>query len=537
MAKRFYKHRGLGKKLKGGVIAHIWHILLAAVVIACISTIVLFTMKVGANASPGALWDWGYNGYGQLGTGNTNGSSTPTLVNGFSQVLTSSAGCYHSLTIKPDDTVWSWGDNGFGQLGIGSDSDTSSPTQINGLKAIAVAGGCYHSLAVKPDGTVWAWGNDGLWQLGTGNPPDTCRGFGGGGIACSKNPIQVNGLTNITAVAAGVTISVALKSDGTVYDWGGNFPHSPMQVSGLSNIVAIAAGSYHALALKSDGTIWAWGTNLYGVLGNGNDNGADYGPTQILSLSNVAGIGAGGWHSLAVKSDGTVYAWGRNYEGEIGTGSTSPDVTSPSLVRGVTGAKMVAGGLLSSFALKSDGTVQGWGYNGDGELGGGSAASVNPIPVVIPGLANVVNITPGSYHVLAVIGTVPAAPANLSIPSPTQYPALSWSASGGATSYNIYRNGVKVGSSTTTTFSDSSAPEGVESYYVTAVNSGGESSPSNTVKVLVDRTPPMVSTVTLTPNPIRVNTTTTLSATVTDALSGVFKVEYYTGSDPGQGNG
>jgi streptogramin lyase len=145
--------------------------------------------------------------------------------------------------------------------------------------------------------------------------------------------------------------------------------------------------------------------------------------------------------------------------------------------------------------------------------------------------------TEGSSNGIGRISLKPSAPANLTAASPTQNPSLTWDSVSGAASYNIYRNGTKVGSSTTATYTDNSAPEGTDTYYVTTVNSAGESSPSNSVSILVDRTPPTISNVTLAQNPLATGSTTSVSATVADNLSGIAKAEYYIGKDPGQGNG
>jgi hypothetical protein len=134
------------------------------------------------------------------------------------------------------------------------------PGQVKGLTGVmAIAAGYYHTLALKKDGTVWAWGENAYGELGNGTNTD------------SNLPVQVSGLSGVTAIAGGEYHSLALKSDGTVWAWGDNsyaalgikpylpFSDVPVQVSGLTDVLAIAAGSNHSLALKKDGTVWAWG--------------------------------------------------------------------------------------------------------------------------------------------------------------------------------------------------------------------------------------------------------------------------------------
>lgn len=179
------------------------------------------------------------------------------------------AGDYHSLALKSDGTVWAWGYNVCGQLGDGTTTSKTTPVQVFGLTGItAIAGGGYHSLALKSDGTVWAWGDNGYGQLGDGT------------ITQRIAPVQVYGLTGITTIAAGNCHSLALKSNGTVWAWGWNGygqlgdgtttdKITPVQVSCLTGITTIAAGGISSLALKSDGTVWAWGDNYFGQLGDG----------------------------------------------------------------------------------------------------------------------------------------------------------------------------------------------------------------------------------------------------------------------------
>lgn len=355
-------------------------------------------------SSQGDLWIWGYGGYGQLGFGNNNTSAQATQLASIGQVKAVTGGCYHTLALKPDGTVWAWGYNGFGQLGIGSDTNTNVPTQVTGISdVVAISGGCYHSIAVKSDGTVWTWGNNGTWNLGIGSPaPDACRGFAasGTGASCSRVPIQAYNMTGIKSVSAGITVNLALANDGTLWQWGDFNQGIPAQVSGMSNVTSIATTSYYMLATKSDGSVWSWGNNAI-------VNGAaitNYVPQQITSLSNAVMVAANGWHSLVLKSDGTVWAWGRNSEGQIGTGTiTSSYILNPTQVVGLAGAKQVAASLLSSYALKNDGTAYVWGYGYDGEYGDGSFLAPNATPHQINSLSNVAYITGGAYHVMAII--------------------------------------------------------------------------------------------------------------------------------------
>jgi alpha-tubulin suppressor-like RCC1 family protein len=207
----------------------------------------------------------------------------------------------------------------------------------------AITRGNWHSLALTSDGTVWAWGRNSWGQLGNGTWNN------------SNVPVQVSGLTGITAIAAGAAYSLALKSDGTVWTWGDNGDgqlgnrtwdnsNLPVQVSGLTGITTIAAGDSHSLALKNDGTVWAWGYNRHGQLGNGTNKDSNV-PVQVSGLTGITAISAAGdSHSIALKNDGTIWAWGDNGDGELGNG-TNKDSNVPVQVSGLIGVTTIAGAI------------------------------------------------------------------------------------------------------------------------------------------------------------------------------------------------
>ena len=386
-------------------------------------------MIVQAGQSPRPVWVWGNNQYGQQGNGTIGtGSLTPVPMSGLNGIISVSCGYFFSLALRDDRTVWSWGSNNYGQLGDGtSGMNRLAPAHVVGPGGtgylsgiISICGGFYHSLALKSDGSVWAWGKNDCGQIGDGTS----------GIN-RLTPVQVKGLSGITAIASGAFHCLALRNDGTVWAWGRNLYGAvgdgtsganivtPVQVAGpggtgyMSKIISISAGYDHSLALKNDGTAWAWGRNDYGPLGDGTIGTDRLTPVQVSGLSGVVTIAGGGAHSLAVKSDGTVWAWGFNNSGQIGDGTFGGNRLTPVQVVGqwgggyLTGVIAIAGGDWFSMARKSDGTLWTWGNNDGGQLGDGTSGINRRAPVPVNGMGGVIAISGGHAHSLILADTLP----------------------------------------------------------------------------------------------------------------------------------
>ena len=335
----------------------------------------------------GIVWDWGDNYGGQLGDGTTINQSTPVQVRSLTGIISIATGYYHTLALKDDGTLWAWGVNGNGQLGDGTEGNLKmTPVPVSDLTGVTtVAAGCVHTVALKNDGTVWAWGWNGLGQLGDGTENNQ-----------RATPVQVSGITGVTAVAGGQAHSVALKNDGTVWAWGDNEYGqlgdgtttnrlTPVQVSGLTDVTAVSVGGgCHSIALKNDGTVWAWGQNAFGGLGDGTENNQRTTPVQVNGLTGVIALAAGISYSVALKNDGTVWAWGWNGKGQLGDGTTTKR-TTPVQVSDLTGVTAVAAGGSHCVALKNDGTLWAWGYNHHGQLGDGTTTD-RTTPVQVSGL-------------------------------------------------------------------------------------------------------------------------------------------------------
>lgn len=257
----------------------------------------------------GTVWTWGRNSYGQLAQPITSPyrNDNPTPVKLPEPVIAIAAGDNHTLAVTESGDVWAWGRNAFGQLGVNS-GDSSTPVKVSGLSGIvAVAAGAEHSVALQSDGSVWTWGRNTTGQLGNGETTDV-----------NYLPSKVPGLTNIMEIAAGDNHTLALKQDRTtIWAWGSNAYGQlgdggkedklyPIQVQGINGVTSIAAGDNHTIALKDDGTVWEWGRNTSGT---GTSRST---PIQVKGASNMVSIGGGGGSdsfTLTVRQDGTVWSW------------------------------------------------------------------------------------------------------------------------------------------------------------------------------------------------------------------------------------
>ncbi|MBS1970352.1 MAG: hypothetical protein JSU04_08585 [Bdellovibrionales bacterium] len=336
------------------------------------------------------LWMWGYGNDGATGLGISTNKSSPVQVGSLSTWDSVSAGSIHTMAIKTDGTLWTWGDNTNGQLGIGTVVGKNSPVQIgtgNNWSMVCAAGvwttaEFSHTLAVKSDGTLWAWGDNSKGQLGDGT------------TVSKSSPIQIGTDTNWAYVNGTWGLnSFAIKTDGTLWSWGYNAAasagmlgdgtivnkSSPIQVGALTNWSKINVGFGHVLALKTDGTLWAWGLNSSGQLGNGLF-AAKSSPIQIGVGTNWMTLGTAGYGSLALKTDGTLWSWGSNSYGELGLGDTN-DRSVPTQV-GTSTWTALDSSLDQAMAIRSDGTLWAWGSNNKGQLGDGTVvARSSPVQI------------------------------------------------------------------------------------------------------------------------------------------------------------
>lgn len=357
----------------------------------------------GATPGNGGAWAWGAGFGGQLGDGSTADNPVPGPVFGLGGITAIAAGFDTVYALRGDGTVWTWG-----TTALGSAAATGSlvPVQVSGLSGVtAVAGGFGTGYAVRGDGSVWAWGSGYAGQLGNG------------GTADSAVPVQVSELSDVTAIAAGGSnTAYALRGDGTVWAWGwgglgqlgnGGAADSavPVQVSGLSEVTAVAGGWFNGYAIRSNGTVWAWGAGHPGALGNGGTTNSLV-PVRVSGLSTVTAIAAGFDTGYAVGGAGTVWAWGAGTDGALGNGSTA-DSAVPVQVSGIsdavavaaTGSTALLGAGANAYALRRNGIVMAWGAGG--QLGNGGTSG-SPVPVQVSALTAATGIAAGAFNGYAV---------------------------------------------------------------------------------------------------------------------------------------
>jgi alpha-tubulin suppressor-like RCC1 family protein len=386
----------------------------------------------------GTIWSWGNNVDGQLGLGDTSNRYTPVQIGIDSDWSKIKAGPLHTTVLKTNKTIWLWGDNSYGQLGFGDTDDRNRPNQLGGIPNPHPALTATLTSLSQID-LSWSDTNDeNEFQIlrngellitqsaNTVAYSDTTvisntsysyriKAVNNAGeifsLAASLNVIDANignsavvnsfptpGLdSDWSVIAAGRGNyghhTLAIKDNGTLWSWGYNdygqlglgysYPIPitiPNQIGSDSDWSDISAGDRHSLARKSNGTIWGWGYNNDGQLGDGT-NTTRILPRQIGTKSDWANVSAGGnnsgSHSVAIKTNGTIWSWGNNDYGQLGLGDSGTDKETPTQTGIDSDWSDIVAGTIHTFALKTNGTIWAWGANNYGQLGDGTVTNRN----------------------------------------------------------------------------------------------------------------------------------------------------------------
>ena len=310
------------------------------------------------------------------------------------------------------NTLFTWGYNGNGELGDNTLTNRSNPVQTvaGGINWKSVSCGSSHKAAIKTDGTLWCWGSN--------STLNTMGALGDNTISDRSSPVQtVTFGTNWKQVSCGFFYTVAIKTDGTLWGWGyntyGNLGDntstrrsSPVQtVTFGTNWKQVSGGYRHTAAIKTDGTLWTWGRNSYGQLGDNTINFRSSPVQTIAGGTNWKQVACGQYHIAAVKTDGTLWNWGRNNAGQLGdNGFFLPNRSSPvQTIAFGANWKSVSCGHNSTAAIKTDGTLWSWGQNSSwGTLGDNTTADRSSPVQTITGGTNWKQVSIGQFHTAAI---------------------------------------------------------------------------------------------------------------------------------------
>jgi alpha-tubulin suppressor-like RCC1 family protein len=360
----------------------------------------------------GTLFTWGLGTNGQLGNATVTSGSTPvTTFSGGNNWKQVSSGGSHTAAVKTDGTLWTWGNGANGRLGNAvTTGNISTPVTTSGGQNNwkQVSSGGSHTAAIKTDGILWSWGNGANGRLGT-NATTT--------ESSPVTPFVFSFSLDIITwkeVSAGYSHTSAIKTDGTLLVWGsgssgqlGNAVTTDISrpvttFAGGTNWKQVSSGGFHTAAIKTDGTLWIWGSNSTGQLGNADTTTRSTPVTTFAGGTNWKQVSSGTDHTSAVKTDGTLWTWGNGGDGRLGnavtTGTTSTPVTTFS---GGNNWKQVSSGGSHTAAVKTDGTLWTWGSGGNGQLGNAVTTNISTPVTTFSGGTNWKQVSSGSQHTAA----------------------------------------------------------------------------------------------------------------------------------------
>jgi alpha-tubulin suppressor-like RCC1 family protein len=365
-----------------------------------------------------SIWSWGQAGNGQLGDNSTANKSSPVLVlGGFTDWCQVSAGMKNSLAVRQNGTAWAWGQNYCGSLGDNTTVSKSSPVLVVGGFTDwcqISAGGFFannerHSVAVRTNGTAWSWGSGTSGSLGDNT------------TVSKSSPVSViGGFTDWCQVSGGPEGSLGVRTNGTAWGWGSggsgqlgnnntNTFSSPVSVVGgftdWCQISIAESQGTHSLAVRQNGTAWAWGNGGDGRLGD-NTTVSKSSPVSVVGgFTDWCQVSGGNRFSVGVRQNGTVWTWGYNYRGQLGINSTVDKSSPVSVIGGFTDWCQASAGVGFISAVRTNGTAWSWGQNNYGNLGNNSTSNFSSPVSVVGGFNDWCQVSVGLFHSLGLRAT------------------------------------------------------------------------------------------------------------------------------------
>ncbi|WP_264512289.1 T9SS type A sorting domain-containing protein [Flavobacterium sp. N1719] len=341
--------------------------------------------------SDGTLWGWGYNSYYNFASPNDPIIEyEPIQIGSFNDIVANTNGGFNTFVIRANGSLWGVGQNTNGALGVNSSVDgISNFTQIGTGSWVGVSNYRGFSYFIRGNGTLWGAGVNDSYQMGQGSTTPLSQ----------LSLVQITTASNYVDVVSSATgTGIALRSDGTLWGWGANFSGLLMQGSSTGVVpLPIQLGSdnqwqkissfgAHILALKTDGSLWSWGEGGYGQAGDGLSLTLFRNTPRRVGTDTWREIATGLFSSYGIKTDGTLWAWGRNDFGQLGIGNLIDQPLPVQIGTDSNWDKVKCKSPNFAIASKTDGTLWVWGDNTYGQFGNGTSDNSSTVPVQVPGI-------------------------------------------------------------------------------------------------------------------------------------------------------